>query len=271
MRQGLGTIVVENHTGAGGSIGARACADSPPDGYTVCILPAEPILINPVIFKSNSFDPKRQLVPITRLFYLTQVFAVNASLGVKSFDELIALTKAKPKTMSYMAPSLAKVSFMEELNRKYGTDFVRIPFKGGGDAVNSMLSGTTPIAIFGIGNLIQLIRAGKIVGLAVDGGEGRSPLAPSIPTFAEAGFTVDVMPSFFGLYAPAGTPKPIIDRLYAEVVKVASKPEFQQKYMISRGLAPVLSTPEKFAADLDKERASALQVIKNSGLYPEIK
>ena len=141
MRQALKeTVVVENHTGAGGTIGARACADAQPDGYTICILPAEPILINPVIFKSQRFDPKARLVPITRLFYLTQIVAVNASLNVKSFDELIKLTKSKPKTMSYMAPSLAKVAFMEQLNKKYGTDFVRIPFKGGGDAVTNMLS-----------------------------------------------------------------------------------------------------------------------------------
>jgi tripartite-type tricarboxylate transporter receptor subunit TctC len=262
------TIVVENHAGAAGTIGARVCADAPPDGYTFCILPAEPILINPIIFPS-SFDPKARLVPITRLYNLTQVFAVNADLGVKSFDDLIRVTKAKPKTMSYMAPSLAKVAFMEELNKKYGTDFVRVPFKGGGDAVNSMLSGTTPIAMFGIGNLKSLIAAGKIVGLAVDGDQ-RSPLAPSIPTFKEAGHPI-AGTSFFGLYAPTGTPKPIIDRLYKEVHKIASDPEFQQKHLIARGLTPVLSSPEEFEKDLDGERIASHTIVKTSGLYPNVK
>ena len=197
---------------AAGSIGARACAEAPPDGYTICILPTEPIVINPMIFTNTGFDPKKSLVPITRAFYLKQVFAVNASLNVKSFDELAALAKAKPKTLSYMAPSLSKVAFMEEFNKKHGIDFVRVPFKGGGDAVNSMLTGTTPVAIFGIGNLIQFIRDGKILGLAVDG-DKRSPLAPDIPTFKEIGYTEHLMASFFGIYAPAGTPKPIIDKL----------------------------------------------------------
>jgi tripartite-type tricarboxylate transporter receptor subunit TctC len=265
-----GTVVVENRTGAGGSIGARACADAPPDGYTMCILPGEAIVINPVIFKNTGFDPKEGLVPITRVFYLTQVFAVNASLNVKSFAELAALTKAKPKTMSYMAPSLSKVAFMEQYNRTNGTDFVRVPFKGGGDAVNSMLSGTTPVAIFGIGNLIQFIRSGQIIGLAVDG-DKRSPLAPDIPTFRETGYTDHVMAAFFGIYAPAATPKPIVEKLNQAIVKVASNPEFQKRHMVSRGLQPVLDTPEHFAKALDTDRAEGVMVVKASGLYPDVK
>ena len=162
MGPALGTtVVVEDRMGGAGTIGARACGDAAPDGYTICILPTEPIIINPIIHPTAGFDPKKSLMPITRAFYLTQVFAVNASLNVKSFAELTALAKAKPKTLSYMAPSLSKVAFMEELNKTNGIDFVRVPFKGGGDAVNSMLTNTTPIAIFGIGNLIQFIRDGR--------------------------------------------------------------------------------------------------------------
>ena len=140
------TIVVENRVGAAGSIGARACADSEPDGYTICILNNESMVINPLIFQKMNFDPKQHVTPVTRLFYLTHVFAVNASLGVKSFEELAEYTKARPKTMNYLTPSLSKVAFMEAFNKKYGIDFVRVPFKGGGDAVNSMLGGTTPVA-----------------------------------------------------------------------------------------------------------------------------
>ncbi|MGH7247112.1 MAG: Bug family tripartite tricarboxylate transporter substrate binding protein, partial [Pseudomonadota bacterium] len=160
----LGTIVVEDRVGAAGTIGARACADSAPDGYTICILPGEAIVINPIIHPNSGFDPAKSLVPITRTYYLTQVFAVNASLHVKSFAELAALARAKPKTLNYMAPSLSKVAFMEQFNKKNGTDLVRVPFKGGGDAVNSMLTGTTQIAIFGIGNLLPFLRDGRIVG-----------------------------------------------------------------------------------------------------------
>ena len=180
------------------------------------------MVINPIIFKNMSLDPKTELVHVTRLFYLTHVFAVNASLNVKTFDELAALAKSKPKTMNYLTPSLSKVAFMEEFNKKHGIDFVRVPFKGGGDAVNSMMTGVTPVAIFGIGNLVQLIRNGKVVGFAVDS-EKRSPLAPDIPTFRELGYTVHVWASSFGIHMPAGTPKPIVDRLNKAIVKIASR------------------------------------------------
>ena len=162
MGPALGTsIVVEDRTGAEGTIGAKACADAAPDGYTICILPGETLVINPLIYPSD-FDPFKALVPVARPYYLTQVFAVNASLGVKTFPELAALVKSKPKTFNYMAPSLSKVAFMEQFNKKNGTDIVRVPFKGGGDAVTSMLNGTTQIAIFGIGNLVSFIRDGKV-------------------------------------------------------------------------------------------------------------
>jgi tripartite-type tricarboxylate transporter receptor subunit TctC len=265
-----GTIVVEDRVGAAGTIGARACGESPPDGYTICIIPVEAIAINPIINPVAGWDPKKSLTPITKAFYLTQVFAVNASLGAKNFDQLIALTKAKPKTMSYMAPSLSKVAFMEGINKKNGVDFIRVPFKGGGDAVNSMMTGTTPIAIFGIGNLIQFIRNGKILGFAVDG-DKRSPLAPDIPTFREVGYKEHLMATFFGIYAPTGTPKPIIDKLNKAIVKVASDPEFQKRNMVARGLAPVLNSPEQFAKELEADRAEALAVVKASGLYPNVK
>jgi tripartite-type tricarboxylate transporter receptor subunit TctC len=192
-----------------------------------------------------------------------------SSLGVKSFDELAALARAKPKTLVYMAPSLSKVAFMEYFNKTKGVDFVRVPFKGGGDAVNNMLSGTTPVVIFGIGNVMQYMRDGRVVGLAVDGGR-RSPLAPEIPTFEELGYTVHVMAASFGIHAPAGTPKPIVDKLHAAITKAASGPEFQQRHMIPRGLLPVLDTPAQFEKQLEIDRAAGVEIVKGSGLYPDL-
>jgi tripartite-type tricarboxylate transporter receptor subunit TctC len=265
-----GTIVVEDRTGAGGTVGARACAESPPDGYTICILPGEATVMNPITEPIADFDPAKELVPITRAFYLTQVFAVNASLHVKSFAELATYAKAHPKTLNYMAPSVSEVAFIEQFNKKNGTDLVRVPFKGGGDAVSSMLTGTTQIAVFGIGNLVSLIRDGKIVGLAVDG-DTRSPLAPDIPTFKDLGYNEHILPTSFGIYAPTGTPKAIVDKLYHAIVAVASKPEFQQKFLISRGLTPALSSPEQFAKEIPVDQADALVAVKASGLYPDVK
>jgi tripartite-type tricarboxylate transporter receptor subunit TctC len=270
MGPALGTsIVVEDRTGAEGTIGAKACADAAPDGYTICILPGETLVINPLIYPSD-FDPFKALVPVARPYYLTQVFAVNTSLGVKTFPELAALVKSKPKTFNYMAPSLSKVAFMEQFNKKNGTDIVRVPFKGGGDAVTSMLNGTTQIAIFGIGNLVSFIRDGKVGGLAIDG-DKRSPLAPDIPTFKEVGYTEHIAATFFGIYAPTGTPQPIIDKLNQAIVAVESKPDFQEKFLINRGLTPLLQSAEQFAKELPADRAEGLSVVKASGLYPDVK
>jgi tripartite-type tricarboxylate transporter receptor subunit TctC len=270
MGPALGTsIVVEDRTGAEGTIGAKACADAAPDGYTLCILPSETLTINPVIYPSD-FDPWKALAPVARPYYLTQVFAVNASLGVKTFPELAALVKSKPKTFNYMAPALSKVAFMEQFNKNNGTDIVRVPFKGGGDALTSMLNGTTQIAIFGIGNVIPFLRDGKIVGLAIDG-DARAPLAPDIPTFKEVGYTEHIAATFFGIYAPASTPQPIVDKLNQAIVAVESKPDFQEKFLISRGLTPVLESAAQFAKELPADRAEGLSVVKASGLYPEVK
>ena len=267
----LGTsIVVEDRAGAEGTIGAQACAAAAPDGYTICILPGETVTINPIIQPNTDFDPAKSLEPITRAYYLSQVFAVDASLGVKSFPELAALAKSKPNALNYMAPSLSKVAFMQEFDKSNGVDIVRLPFKGGGDAVNSMLTGTTQIAIFGVGNLVSFIRAGKIVGLAIDG-DKRSPLAPEIPTFKEVGYTKHIAPTFFGIFAPAGTPKPIVDKLYKAIAAIGAKPEFQQKFLLSRGLTPVFSPPDQFAKELVGDRAEGLDVVKESGLYPNVK
>jgi tripartite-type tricarboxylate transporter receptor subunit TctC len=171
--------------------------------------------------------------------------------------------------MTYLAPSLAKVAFMERFNKQHDIDFVRVPFKGGGDAVNSMLSGVTPVAAFGIGNLIQLIRQGKVIGLAVDGDE-RSPLAPSIPTFKELGYTLEVWTSAYSLLAPARTPKPVIDKVYNAVVKIGKDPEFQKRFIIPRGLTPVFNTPDQFAKIIEAELAIGLDVVKASKLYPDV-
>lgn len=265
-----GTVVVEDRAGAAGTIGARACADSAPDGYTFCIISTEALVINPVINPIPGFDPMKSLAPVTKAFYLQQVFAVTAQTKVKSFGELAAHAKANPKTLNYMSASLTKTAFVEEFNKRHGIDLVRVPFKGGGDAINSMMTNTTQIAIFGIGNLIQLIRDGKIVGLAVDG-DTRSQLAPDIPTFKEAGHTRHLAPTFFGIYAPAGTPQPLIGKFQAGVAKVASNPEFQKRHMQSRALTAVLNTPAEFAKQLAQERDEGLEAIKASGLYPHIK
>jgi tripartite-type tricarboxylate transporter receptor subunit TctC len=261
-------VVVENRPGGASNIGARACAEAPPDGYTICIMPGEPLAYNPFLYKKLAFDPTRDFEPIVNLFFNTQALVVNAALKVKTVDELVALSKARAGTLSYTAPSLPLALYLEGLKRERGADWVSIPFRGGGETTNAVLSGSTPIAFLGMQNFISHLQVGTMTGLAVDGAE-RSPLFPEIPTLAELGYRGNLTRVYFGLLAPAGTPRPIIEKIHADVVRIGNAPAFRQKQFIDRALEPILNTPEEFARFLVADRAMSGRVVKEAGLQPQ--
>jgi tripartite-type tricarboxylate transporter receptor subunit TctC len=261
-------IVIDNRPGAGGLIGSDLTRQAAPDGYTLAMI-GQPHLSNALLREKKPYDPVKDFTSVVFVGSNPNVIVIGKGIEARTIPELIALAKAKPKTLVYMAPSLSKVAFMEHFNQTNGTDFVRVPFKGGGDAVNSMLSATTPVAIFGLGNIIQYIRDGRIHGLAVDGDQ-RSPLAPDIPTFKELGYTVHTFQASFGIHAPAGTPKDIVNKMNAAIVKIGSNPEFQKRHMIVRGLTPVFDSPEQFDKQLDADRVAGKEIVKGSGLYPDL-
>jgi len=258
-------IIVENRPGGANNVGTRACVEAAPDGYTICITQTEPVVYNQFLYKNLGFDAEKGLAPISNLFFISQVLFVNAKLGVKTVDELVALSKAKPGTLSYLAPSPALFLYMEWLKETKGADWVRIPFKGGGEAVNAVLNESTPIAILGVGNIIGNIQGGLFTPLAV-ANELKSPLLPDVPTVVELGYKGAPSRDWFGLFAPAGTPKEIIDRLSAEVQKIIADPAFRDKHIVSRGLIPAASSPEQFADLIKRDRATAAQVVKDANL-----
>jgi tripartite-type tricarboxylate transporter receptor subunit TctC len=143
-----------------------------------------------------------------------------------------------------------------------------VPFKGGGEATNAILGGSTPIGLIGLGNVTAQISAGKMTALALTNNI-RTPLLPNVPTFADLGYKGAPSRTWYGLFAPAGTPKPIIDKLNAEVTRVVSDPAFRDKYIISRGQVPAINTPEEFAKEIAEDRAAAKEVVKESGLEPQ--
>ncbi len=160
-------------------IGARACAEAAPDGYTLCVMPGEPLTYNQFQFKNIPYDPDKSFQPITNFFFLTQTLGVSAKLNVKSLAELAAYSKAHAGTLSYSAPSSSLIVFMEKWKQETGADLVRVPFKGGGDTINGILSGVTPVGFLGLGNMISHVRAGTITPILTDG-EKRSPLIPDV-------------------------------------------------------------------------------------------
>ena len=261
-------IVVENRPGGMQNVGARACTEAPPDGYTICILNAEPIAYNQFLLKSMPFDPENGLQPVTNLYHLIQTLVVNSQLGVKTIDELIALSKAKPGTLNYLTASVPLALYMETLRTEKGADWVRVPFKGGGEAVNAVLSGSTPIALIGEGNVIGQIRAATMTPLVMLNNI-RSPNFPAVPTLAETGYTGPPSRGWYGLFMPAGTVKPIVDKLAKEVAAILDDPAFRARHLSARSLVPAANTPEEFAAEIRNDRALAQQVVKAAGLEPQ--
>ena len=259
---------MENRPGGMQNVGARACTEAPPDGYTICILNAEPIAYNQFLLKSMPFDPENGLQPVTNLYHLIQTLVVNSQLGVKTIDELIALSKAKPGTLNYLTASVPLALYMETLRTEKGADWVRVPFKGGGEAVNAVLSGSTPIALIGEGNVIGQIRAGTMTPLVMLNNI-RSPNFPAVPTLAETGYTGPPSRGWYGLFTPAGTAKPIIDKLAKEVAAILDDPAFRARHLSARSLVPAANTPAEFAAEIRNDRALAQQVVKAAGLEPQ--
>jgi tripartite-type tricarboxylate transporter receptor subunit TctC len=259
-------IVVENRSGGGMNIAGRACADAPNDGYTICILPGETLVLNEFTYKSISFHPRTDFTPITNAFFNTQVMVVSAKLNVNSLAELAALSKSKAGTLSYTALSIPMQLMMQKWQKTTGADIVFVPSRGGGDMVTGLLTGTTPVVIVGLPNFIPHIRNGAVKAIAMDS-DTRSPLFPDVPTLKELGYP-GYPQVYFGFVAPAGTPKPIVDRLRDEIVHIGNQPEFRKKRLVDIGIVPVFDTSDHFARFIAEQRLVAERLIRESGFQP---
>ncbi len=260
-------LVIENRPGGAFNIATRACADAPPDGYTICLLPGEPLTYNQFLFKDIGYDPTA-FVPITNLFFITQALTINSSLGAKNLGDLAALANKQRGTLSYSSPALSHTLFIEEFKRKNDADIVWVPFKGGGDAATGLLSGNVPIVFIGLGNVISFIEAGKANALAVDS-EQRSPLVPEVPTLRETGYTGPITRAYFGLVAPPKTPPEIIEALNKAIAAVLQDKDFVQKQLTAKGLDLAIGSAAEFAELLKNDRKAAEQVVKASGRKAE--
>jgi tripartite-type tricarboxylate transporter receptor subunit TctC len=260
-------FIVENRPGGGLNIGTRACAEAAPDGYTFCVLSGEPVVYNQFTFKNLPFNPEKDFEPVVNLFINSNALVVNSQLNVKTIPELVALAKAKPGTLSYGTFSFMLVYFMDQLNKKNGIDIVRVPFRSGNEMVNAVMANTTPIVFLGLANMIGQVKSGQFTGLALNA-TARSPLFPDIPTLLEA-TGEDYPPPWFGLFAPAGTPLPIVDKLHDEIVRIGSVPAWRQRNFVDRAVEPALGPRDEFKKFIDNNRAFAARVAKETGLQPQ--
>jgi tripartite-type tricarboxylate transporter receptor subunit TctC len=262
-------VIVDNRPGAGGTLAGRACAQAAPDGYTICNFFNDVISNAPFLFKSPGYDPYKDFAPITNGYFIASAFMVAPSLKVSTLAELIALSKSTPGGLNYASPSTGATMFVESFNQHTGSQFRTIPYKSGGEAANAMLTKSVEMAILGVGTLVPHLEAGTFKALAVDTSE-RMPIFPNIPTFKELGYEAIRIKTWYGFFAPAGTPPTIIKTVQQAIHKVYSDPMLRERTLIKAGLEPALSsTPEEFARFLQEDRERTAAQAQRVGIKPE--
>jgi tripartite-type tricarboxylate transporter receptor subunit TctC len=262
------TVVVENRPGGSQNIGARACVEAAPDGYTICLMSSEPAVYNQFLFKTIPYDPEKDLQPITNLFFNTLAVVVNPETKVKTFAEMVAMAKQQPGKLSYATFSFPATYFMDTLNKTEGTDIVKVPYRGGGEVVNALLGNTTPIAVLALSNMVAQLQSGRITPLAVVAND-RSPLFPDVPTLEQARPGANFPTTWFGLFTQAGVPRPIVEKIAADVDRIMAEPAFRKRMYTDRAVEPAPERLEVFAKFIREERKLAQQMVKDSGLEPK--
>jgi tripartite-type tricarboxylate transporter receptor subunit TctC len=268
LTEALGqAVIVDNKAGAAGNIGANFVAKAPPDGYT--LLMSNSTIAMPGLFVSLPFDVSRDLLPITQVAIGPSVLAVHPSVPVNSIKELIALAKAKPRQITYGSGGVGNITHleMELLNAMVGIEMVHVPYKGSAPSVIGLMGGEVQMIFTSIPSALAQIKAGRIKPIAVSILQ-RSSALPSVPTIDESGVPGYDAATWYGLFAPAGTPKNAVDVVSREVVKIMSVPEIKERFA-SDGFEPVGNTPEEFAKVLKEELVKWAKVVKMAGIKPE--
>ena len=261
-------FVIENRAGAGTMIGIEVASKSPPDGYTL-LMGLSTLAINSALYKKVPYDPVRDFAPITVAASSGSIIVVHPSIPVKTVKELIAFARARPGEMNYASagtgtyPHMTMELFLSMAKLK----MVHIAYKGTGPAMIDMLAGHTAVMAGTMVTTVPQIRAGRLRGLGITTTE-RNNAAPEIPTVAEAGLPGFESVQWYGLLAPANTPKDIVNRLHGEMVKILQQPEIRQRFA-GDGADPVGNTPDQFAAYIKTELTKWAQVAREAGIKQE--
>jgi tripartite-type tricarboxylate transporter receptor subunit TctC len=261
-------VVIENRGGAGGNVGAEAAAHSAPDGYTL-VLVAPSLAISPSLYSKLNYDPVKDFAPITLLGTVPNVMVTNMSVPAKTLAEFIALAKSRPEGMNFGSGGNGTSNHLagELFNLEAGVKLVHVPYKGVNLAMNDVMAGQVQLVVIGIPAALPFIKAGRLRALAVVAPK-RLAAIPEVPTAAEAGLPNYEVTTWYGVLAPAGTPKPIIARLNAEIVRVMHAPDLQERFAAT-GTEPRTSTPEEFADFIRQEMAKWGKVVRAAGLKAE--
>ena len=259
------SVVVDNRAGAGGNIGGQAAAKATPDGHTLFMGTVCTHAINASLYKKMPFDPVKDFAPLTRVANVPNLLVANPAQPYKSVKDLIAYAKANPGKVNFgSSGNGSSIHLSGELFKSLAkVDMQHVPYKGSAPAVTDLLGNQIGIMFDNMPSAIQHVRSGKLVPLAVTTAK-RSPELPNVPTIAEAGVPGYEATSWFGMFAPAGTPAPVLAKLNAAIVKVLAQPDVKKK-INEQGAEVYSETPEQFAAFIQAESVKWGKVVKESG------
>jgi len=262
------TVVIDNRPGANGNIAYEMAARAVPDGYTF-VLAAAGVVINPSLYREVRYDPLRDFAAITHGISVPNILIVHPSVPANSVSELVALAKSRPGKLTFASAGNGTTGHLalELFKQRAGIDVVHVPYKGGGPALAEVIAGQVQ-ALFSLAlAATQQVKAGKVRALAISSGK-RSAVAPGLPTVAELGFPGYEVVGWFGWLAPAKTPREIVSRLNAEIVKALNLPEVRER-LLSQSSEPVGNSPREFGAFVKSESEKWAAVIKRGGIRME--
>ncbi len=262
-------VVVDNRAGANGDIGMSIVAKAPPDGYTIVLGYIANLAIGPSLYAKMPYDPAKDFASITQLAGASNILVTHPSLPAKNLKEFIAYTRANPKKVTFASAAVASVGHLtgELLNGMAGMDMLHVPYKGSGQAISDLVGGHIRVMISGLSSTLPHVRSGKLVGIATTGAK-RTSATPDIPTIAESGFKGFEASAWYGVLAPAGTPRPIIARLNTDIRKTLQDPAVIKR-LSGVGFEIEAGTPEQFSAYMKAETRKWAKVVKDSGVKPE--
>ncbi len=260
-------IVVDNRAGASGNIGVEAAGKAPPDGYTIFLGNIGTIAINPAVFKDMPIDTQRDLIAVTLVAEVPSVLVVNPGVPAANVSELVALARSRPGALNFASPGPASFDRleMERFMRLADLKMVHIPYKGGaGPAVTGLLGGETQLMFVTLSSAMAFVQAGRLRALALSSAR-RLEAMPNVPTLGEAGFPELMASSWQGVFVPAGTPRPIVDKLHAALVAAFESPDVRQRLAVGGAIVVTSRTPEEFAAFVGGEIVRWGKVARESG------
>jgi tripartite-type tricarboxylate transporter receptor subunit TctC len=262
-------IVIDNRGGAGGTVATRSVAKAAPDGYTLMVVTSATVGTSPSLFQNLGYDPRKDFDPIGLIAATPNLIAVHPSFPARSLAELIKIGKETATPIPYGSPGTGTLNHLtvELIAYRNGMKLAHVPYKGAGPALNDLLGGHIGVLISAIPNSHSHILAGTIRGLGVTGAK-RSPLLPEVPTFAEAGLPGYDVPLRWGMAAPAGTPRPIIEKLNSALNAALATDEVRQRLALE-GAEPAPTTPQEYAAIIDREVTMWSDLVKAVGIKPE--